>query len=347
MDKIFSITVNTGKKYPVYIEKGILRRSGEIFASLFTNCKIAVVSDDVVAPLYLDTLLSSLNFYGFKAISYVFPNGEQNKNLVTYSNVVNFLASEEITRTDVVVALGGGVVGDLVGFASATYLRGISYVQIPTTLLSATDSSVGGKTGIDIEQGKNLVGAFKQPDAVICDVDIIQNLPSDIFKSGMGEVLKYAILDNSIFSVVASSNFDLSKVIALCVDYKRKIVEQDEFESCLRRLLNLGHTCAHAIEKLSRYTIPHGVAVGMGLKIMLDYSFKAKFLDEKTYVLIKDLIFSFLGDCSCDYSPSALAQVSLSDKKRLGDYINILVIHGIGDVRQHSIHVDDLTKVFQ
>ena len=220
-------------------------------------------------------------------------------------------------------------------------------MQIPTTLLSATDSSVGGKTAIDIEQGKNLVGAFKQPDAVICDVDVIQNLPSDIFKSGMGEVVKYAILDRDIFSAVSASNFDLANVIALCVDYKRKIVEQDEFESGLRRLLNLGHTSAHAIEKLSDYSIPHGIAVSMGLKIMVDYSFKANFLNENDYNLISDLIRSVFGDCSCPYPAKLLAEHSLSDKKRSGEFINILVVHAIGDVRQHKIHVSDLIRVFQ
>ena len=347
MDNIFSISVNVGKSYPVYIDKDLLSRSGEIFASLFPNCKIAVISDDLVASLYLDKLISSLNLSGFKVVSYVFPNGEQNKNLSTFSNIVNFLADNEITRSDVVVALGGGVVGDVVGFASASYLRGVKYVQIPTTLLSATDSSVGGKTAIDIEQGKNLVGAFKQPDAVICDVDVIKNLPSDIFKSGMGEVVKYAILDRDIFSAVSTSNLDLANVIALCVDYKRKIVEQDEFESGLRRLLNLGHTPAHAIEKLSDYSIPHGIAVSMGLKIMVDYSFKAKLLCEKDYKLISELISSVFGDCACPYSAKLLAEHSLSDKKRSGEFINVLVVHAIGDVRQHKIHVSDLIKVFQ
>ena len=347
MNNIFSITVNVGKSYPVFIENGLILKSGEIFNSLFSICKVAIVSDDVVAPLFLDNLSSSLKNSGFSVCSFVFPNGEQNKNLNTFSNIVNFLADNEITRSDVVVALGGGVVGDVVGFAAASYLRGVKYVQIPTTLLSATDSSVGGKTAIDIEKGKNLVGAFYQPDAVICDVDIIKNLPKDIFKSGMGEVVKYAILDANIFNALSLPNFDMAKVIALCVDYKRKIVEQDEFESGLRRLLNLGHTPAHAIEKLSNYTIPHGIAVGMGLKIMLDFSLKSNFIDNDSFNSINNLISSVFGDFSCQFSADELAQVSLSDKKRSGDYINILAIHGIGDVRQVKIHVSELIKVFQ
>ena len=347
MNNIFSITVNVGKSYPVFIENGLILKSGEIFNSLFSICKVAIISDDVVAPLFLDNLSSSLKNSGFSVCSFVFPNGEQNKNLNTFSNIVNFLADNEITRSDVVVALGGGVVGDVVGFVAASYLRGVKYVQIPTTLLSATDSSVGGKTAIDIEKGKNLVGAFYQPDAVICDVDIIKNLPKDIFKSGMGEVVKYAILDADIFNALSSSNFDLAKVVALCVDYKRRIVEQDEFESGLRRLLNLGHTPAHAIEKLSNYSVPHGVAVGLGLKIMLDYSLKSNFIDKNSYKLINDMITNVFGDCACSYPADQLASASLSDKKRLGDYINILTIHGIGDVRQQAIPVLELIKVFQ
>ena len=261
---IKKINVKTSTNYDVIIGKNILKDSGEIISSVLPKCKIALITDDIVDSLYADIVQTSLEKEGYQVEKFIFPNGEKSKNLFTFGEILNFLAENEFTRTDAVVALGGGVVGDMSGFAAATFLRGIKYVQIPTTLLAQIDSSVGGKTAIDLESGKNLVGAFCQPLVVICDVSIIDNLPLDTFIGGMGELAKYAVLDKKVFDELNKSNFDMEKLIYLSIDYKRMIVEQDEFEGGKRRLLNLGHTPAHGIERLSEYKIPHGRAVASG-----------------------------------------------------------------------------------
>ena len=347
MEKYTKIQVNASTSYPIYIGDGLLDDVALLLDGVVSSKKIAIVSDDIVASIYLDKLSSSLNNAGFSVFPFVFPNGEGNKNFSSYLDIINFLAKNNFTRIDGVIALGGGVVGDVVGFASATYLRGIKYIQIPTTLLSATDSSVGGKTGIDIEYGKNLVGAFKQPNAVICDTQIIKKLPKQVFDCGFGEVLKYALLDKEIFDELSKDNYDLTRLIALCIDYKRRVVERDEFEKGDRRLLNLGHTPAHAIEKLSNYTILHGVAVSMGLKIMLNYSLDSGYLDKVQYDKILNLFSNYIDIPTCPFTAKELAESSLNDKKAVGEYINILVVHGIGDVRQEKISVKQLEKVYK
>lgn len=347
MEKFTKIQVNASSSYPIYIGDNLLNDVSVILDDVLTSKKVAIVTDDTVASLYLDKVVDSLDKAGFLVFSFVFPNGEGNKNFNTYLDIINFLAKNNFTRIDGVIALGGGVVGDIVGFASATYLRGIKYIQIPTTLLSATDSSVGGKTGIDIDYGKNLVGAFKQPNAVICDTQIIKELPKDVFDCGFGEVLKYSLLDKEIFEELSKDKYDLNRLIALCIDYKRKVVEKDEFEKGDRRLLNLGHTPAHAIEKLSGYTILHGIAVAMGLKIMLNYSLSSGYLNKEQYDKIVNLFSRYIDIPTSQYTAKSLAESSINDKKAVGNSINILVVYGVGDVRQEKIPCEKLEMVYK
>lgn len=221
--------------------------------------------------LYLDELASSLSVYGFEATVYVFTNGERSKNMHVLSEILEFLASDNYRRNDTIIALGGGVVGDIAGMAAALYMRGISVIQIPTTLLAAVDSSVGGKTAIDLKGGKNLAGVFWQPSMVICDVDIIEKLPDGLFAEGMAEVIKCDIIKNlSIIDYIEAGTIKshLDGMIYDCISLKKDIVEQDEFDiKGMRNILNVGHTVAHAIEKLSGYTISHGKAVGTGMII--------------------------------------------------------------------------------
>lgn len=338
------IHVKASGEYDVLIGSNLIYQVGELIKSVISKCKIAVITDDTVNALYGDIVVNSLQKSGFLVAKYFFPHGEESKNLTTYGNILNFLAEEQLTRTDAVVALGGGVVGDMAGFASATYLRGVKYIQIPTTLLAQIDSSVGGKTAVDLDAGKNLVGAFCQPSMVICDVEVLNTLPDQIFNDGMGETAKYAMLDKGVYELINSEYTLLSKLIYLCVDYKRQVVEEDEFESGKRKLLNLGHTTAHGIEKLSGYTIAHGKAVAMGLNLMLKASFKHGYIDEKLYSELIKTIEKCVGTQENPYAIEDVCKASLSDKKRSGDIISIVTVHGVGDCRVEKINVNDMVE---
>ena len=266
-DSIRTIPVRVRPPYDVRIGSGLLGRCGDYLAALLGQRRIAVLADDTVASLYLDTVTAALEDAGFAVCSHIFPSGEGRKNLSTLTELLEFLASEHLTRTDCVAALGGGVTGDMAGFAAAVYLRGIRYVQLPTTLLAAVDSSVGGKTAVDLTAGKNLAGAFCQPAAVICDTDCLKTLPPDVFADGAAEAVKTGVLsDEALFALFEDGTLtaDPGEVIARCVAYKAGVVERDEKEQGERKLLNLGHTVGHAIEKCSGYVIPHGHAVAAG-----------------------------------------------------------------------------------
>ena len=342
MEKIKKITVKASGEYDVLIGKGFLHSSGELIKEVLNPCKIAVITDDIVDRLYSETVIASLEGAGYSVIKYVIKHGEKSKNLETCAKILSFLAQNKLTRTDGVVALGGGVVGDLAGFVSASYLRGIKYIQIPTTLLAQIDSSVGGKTAVDLVEGKNLVGAFHQPSMVICDITALYTLPQKIFNDGMGEVAKYAVLDEKVYSLVSGDICDLFKLVCLCVDYKRRIVEQDEFESGLRRLLNLGHTLAHGIEKLSGYTIAHGNAVAMGLVQIVKSALKHQLIDQKTFDGIVKLIDKCVGEVNNPYSLEQICQEATQDKKISGENLTLIMPYGVGDCRPVKMKIDEL-----
>ncbi len=336
-----TITVNASSSYNVIVGVGLINKSGELIKDVIKPCKIALITDDTVDKLYSKTVTDSLIENGYQVVKYVFKHGEISKNINTYADILSFMAENQLTRTDAVVALGGGVTGDMAGFCAATYLRGIKYVQIPTTLLAQIDSSVGGKTAIDLKEGKNLVGAFCQPEIVICDTDTLKTLPKEIFLDGMGEVAKYALLDEKIFELI-NIEYDLIDLVCMCIDYKRRVVEEDEFESGLRKLLNLGHTPAHGIENLSNYTIPHGQAVAMGLEIIVNNSYKHNLIDDKTYLSAKDTIRKCVGEIKIPFSVEQICKASLSDKKRNGDCITVIMVYGIGDCRPVKIEINEL-----
>ena len=275
------ITVHASGTYDILIDKGCLSGIGQALRERFKPCTIAILSDDKVFPLYGKAVTDSLQAAGFRTVAHVIPNGEQSKTLDNVTAFIDCMVKAQVTRTDMVLALGGGVVGDMAGFAAAIYLRGgggvvgdmagfaaaiylrgIPYIQVPTTLLAAVDSSVGGKTAVDISAGKNLVGAFHQPALVYLDTDTLGTLDPAVLRDGFAEVIKYGIiLDRKLFDTVAvPESFNLTKVIARCIEIKRDVVERDEFDKGLRGLLNFGHTFGHAIEKLSGFTITHGSA---------------------------------------------------------------------------------------
>ena len=247
-----TICIKASKSYQVHIGQQLIPQAATYIQKIHPVCKAAIISDSNVYPLFGKALEDSLSASGFSVISYVFTAGEASKNGETFLEILNFLAENEMTRSDFLIALGGGVVGDITGFAAATFLRGVSYIQIPTTLLAMVDSSVGGKTAIDLPAGKNLAGAFYQPSLVLCDLNALDTLPREIFCDGCAEVIKYGVLyDADLFYHLFEKGlqFDREDVIARCVEWKRNVVIEDEFDIGARQMLNFGHTVGHGIEK--------------------------------------------------------------------------------------------------
>lgn len=345
-----TITVNASKKYDIIISNDILSKTGEMILNIATPKTVAIITDDIVDSLYSKTVENSLEKSGLKFIKYVIENGEQSKNGQNFLKICEFLAENQITRSDMIIALGGGVVGDLAGFVSASYLRGIAFIQIPTTLLSCVDSSVGGKTAIDIESGKNLVGAFYQPRLVICDYSTLDSLSDEIFSQGCAEVIKYAVIGNKeLFSHLLENkkSFDREYVISECVKMKRDIVEHDEFDKGERQLLNLGHTIGHAVELKSDFKISHGEAVAIGLCMIAKASFKKGLCDEKTKDDIIKIVKEFDLPVSAEFSANELYKTTLNDKKRTGDFIKLVIPYSVGDSRLLKIKTDEMLSFIE
>ena len=339
------VNVKASTAYEVKIGSGLLGALGTEAAKVTKIGTAAIVSDSNVWPLYGKAVQDSLENAGFSVISYVFQAGESSKSGTTYLSLMNFLAENHVTRSDCLIALGGGVVGDLTGFAAATYLRGISYIQVPTTLLAAVDSSVGGKTAIDLDCGKNLVGAFYQPKLVLCDVDTLQSLPVDIFRDGCAEVIKYGILyDAQLFAHLQEFGlfFDREKVITRCVELKRDVVAEDEFDTGSRMKLNLGHTIGHGVESGSRFTISHGKAVAIGTAIVSRAAVKYKICARETAEQIQNVLQQFGLPTKTEYSSQVLFEAALSDKKRSGGIVNLIIPEEIGRCIIRPTDVDEI-----
>lgn len=321
------IQVTASRNYTVTIGNGVLAQLIATIRTVTDAKKVCIVTDCNVWTFYGKTLLRDCHKQRLPTCFFVFSPGEDSKSSTKYIELLNFLAKNGLTRTDGIVALGGGVVGDLAGFAAATYLRGIPYIQVPTTLLAMVDSSVGGKTAIDLPAGKNLAGAFHQPAAVLCDPDVLATLPEAIFRDGCAEVIKYGILyDPALFAHLEETglSFDREAVIARCIEWKRNVVARDEFDTGDRLRLNLGHTVGHAIEQCSGYAISHGKAVAMGMAIV---SRAAKCPDAYR---ITALLEAFGLPTTTEFSAKALAQAAFSDKKRAGNTVNLVIPKTIG-----------------
>lgn len=327
------ITVSASETYDVLIGTGLLEKAGEFAAQIRSSSTAAIISDSNVWPLYGKILEASLLEHGINVIHFVFSAGENSKNAATYLEILNFLAENKIARSDLLIALGGGVVGDIAGFTAATYLRGISYVQIPTSLLAMVDSSVGGKTAIDLPSGKNLVGAFKQPSVVLCDILALDTLPEELFFDGCAEVIKYGVLyDKDLISYLMEmgSDFDREAVITKCVSFKAAVVAQDEFDTGARQMLNLGHTIAHGIEAASCFTISHGKAVAAGMSIIAKAAAAQKLCAPEVYDTIVTILKKFHLPISTDFTAEQLYISALSDKKRSGGTVNLIVPKVLG-----------------
>lgn len=323
-----TVKVHSSRDYEVKIGSGLLKNAGKYISEILP-CKTAViVSDDNVFPLYGETVRKSLNDAGITTIEFVFEHGEKSKCLETYGKLLNKMCDNKMTRSDAVVALGGGVTGDLSGFAAATYQRGISFVQIPTTLLAAVDSSVGGKTGIDLENSKNQVGAFYQPSLVICDTDTLSTLPEAEYGNGCAEVIKYAMIgsENLFESINATPvREQYEKVIFECVSMKRDYVEKDEFDLGLRMMLNFGHTIGHTVEARSHYEVPHGQGVAMGMVAITRAAKEFGLCGEDTLSKLIELINKYSLPTEIEYPAEELIGAAMTDKKSSGNTMKLVV----------------------
>lgn len=346
---ILQVSLPGGRGYQISIEKGILRRCGEGIRKVYNGTDICIVTDSNVGSLYGEAVACSLKEAGFRVKTVTFPAGEKSKNMEGLVSLYDGMLSPEpfpMTRGGLIVALGGGVTGDMAGFAAATLFRGIPFVQIPTTLLAQVDSSVGGKVAVDLKQGKNLAGAFYQPRAVLIDPDTLCTLPDRVFGDGLAEVVKYGVLgDADLFSLLSGCAGRkelmerMEEIIFTCCDAKRAIVERDEHDTGDRMLLNLGHTLGHAYEKLGNYeTYMHGEAVSCGMVRILEIGEEQGFTCPRTAKQVAELLERFgLPTKAGEIPPQALRQVLAYDKKGSGGEITIVLCKDIGKGFLHKM----------
>ena len=336
------VRVEASGSYDVLIGPGLMDRVGELVAQVIAPCRAAIITDDIVQGLYGEQIKESLENAGFTVDLWAFPNGEKQKTMETLTRALCWLAETDLSRSDLIVALGGGVPGDLAGFAAAVYCRGMRFIQIPTTLLAAVDSSVGGKTAVDLPAGKNMAGAFHQPEMVICDTEVMEKLPADLLRDGAAEMLKYGMLeDEGLFDLMASGAWmtQMEETVAKCVSIKRDYVMQDEKDHGLRQFLNLGHTFGHAVEKCSGFSLTHGQGVGIGLCMA------ARAAGVETEWVEKGVHACGL-ETKSSYAAQALAEAALSDKKRKGCKITLVLPVEKGKCQLKTISVDELPHYF-
>lgn len=338
-----TITVHTARAYDILAGRGLLAQAGGLCRQVNRGGRALIVTDSHVGPLYAAPLQRSLEEGGYTAGTFVFPAGEQSKRLDTVAQIYARLAEDGFTRSDLIVALGGGVTGDMAGFAAATWLRGIDFVQIPTSLLALVDSSVGGKTGVDVPAGKNLVGAFWQPVRVIADPDLLATLPPAFFTDGMAEVIKAAcIRDAALFAALEAGGplegERLEAVIARCIEIKRDVVERDEKEAGERKLLNFGHTWGHALEKYYRYSeLTHGCAVAVGMAVAAAAGERHALTAAGTAARVRGVLARW-GLPDADPAPrQEVLPGAMNDKKRDGAQLDLVLLREIGNGVIHRL----------
>jgi 3-dehydroquinate synthase len=345
------IHVNAGAGYDIHIAKGVIDSAGELAAAVTRSRRAAIITDSSVAELYGGRVKKSFEAAGFEAPLFAFPAGEASKTHATLLAIYAFLARSEVTRADMIVALGGGVPGDVAGFAAATWQRGLDFMQIPTTLLAQVDSSIGGKTGVDLPEGKNLVGAFWQPRLVVCDPDTLGTLDSENISCGMAEVIKHAcIRSRKLFdSLKAHDRIDgnIVETVMANLVIKRDIVERDERERGERMLLNFGHTLGHAIEKLLDFRgISHGGAVAAGMALMARASERNGLTAPGTADALDALLAQYGLSADCGLDIGDIVDAARGDKKRSGSDINLVLLKDIGESFVYRLPVDRLRPFF-
>lgn len=344
-----TVKVFASSSYEIIIGEGLLEQVGEYARAAVGNCRFCIVTDDNVDALYSARVEASLAAHSLDSRKFVIAHGEASKNSQNLIALLEFMANERFTRSDCIIALGGGVVGDLAGFAASIYLRGVRFIQLPTTLLAAVDSSVGGKTAIDISAGKNLVGSFHQPSLVLCDTKTLDSLSPEIFADGCAEVVKYALInDREMFTrLECGIKSDIERVIFDCVTHKADIVAHDEFDRGERQLLNLGHTLAHAIELCSDYGISHGSAVAIGMATVTKAAAELGICPRSDAMRLVSLLSSLGLPTTCDIDAKDLAKAASADKKRSGEQLTLVIPHAIGDTRLVKINISELASYIE
>lgn len=352
MSKILTVDL-PGRAYDIEIERGLLDKVGERCKAVLPRAKaLFVVTDSTVGPLYAQRVLDSLEKAGFTAVLHTVPAGEESKCVERLQELWEAMMAARLTRTDAVVALGGGVVGDLAGFAAATLLRGVDLIQIPTTLLAQVDSSVGGKVAIDLQAGKNLAGAFWQPRGVLIDPNCLDTLPDRVFSDGMAEVIKYGcIRDRAFFDLLdrcggRTGVMDhIEDVIHTCCDIKRKVVLTDERDTGERMVLNFGHTIGHAFELAGNYeTWSHGQGVAAGMNWAAQIGFGLGVTPEEAILPVQDILkkYGLPLDIPCPWD--VMTHAVLRDKKNLEGRINLILMESLGRAAPHPVSLDQLLE---
>ena len=331
----------THTSYNIYIEKGLLANLGKYIKDVYNNKKIYIITDTNVEMLYLNMVLESLKEY--EVYSYAIKAGEESKNIESYQEIINYLLAKEIRRNDLIIALGGGVVGDLAGFVAATMYRGVNFINIPTSLLSQMDSSIGGKTGIDYYNRKNIIGAFKQPSLVLIDPNTLNTLDKREFNNGMGELIKHALIGNpKLFTKLMTKPEIDEEIIYESLLVKKKFVEEDEFDQGNRMILNFGHTFGHAIELNSDYK--HGECVGIGMVLAINLGIDLKITDTSLLTNLKKILDLYeLPYLDIDYHK--LLHSIIYDKKNLAGVINFILIKDIGKPIIYKINEEDIKSI--
>jgi 3-dehydroquinate synthase len=341
------LTKTEDRSYPIRVETGLGGKIGSFLAQKNKERKYAVIADDNVASIYGDKIINILKKTAGNAFLLTFKAGEKSKNIGTLTTLLDKLLIHGFTRHDAIIALGGGVTGDLAGFAASVYMRGISLIHMPTSLLAMVDSAIGGKTGINLKSGKNLAGTFHQPEMVLIDPDFLKTLPKKEFTNGFAEIIKYGVIaDEKLFCLLENSVKKhsgatipvLNKIITRCAEIKASITEKDERENRLRMILNYGHTSGHAIERISQYKIPHGEAISLGMVIANRIGVYLNVLKEYDALRIRKLLNAYnlptspAHFLSKNSTPEKLWQIILSDKKMGTSKLNFIIPEKVGHV---------------
>ncbi|AOE49095.1 3-dehydroquinate synthase [Kangiella sediminilitoris] len=336
--------ISKESSYQIVIGKGLLSDSKTI-SEVIRGQQVFIVSNETVAPLYLDTLRSSLNQY--QIFEYILPDGEVHKSFENYSRIINVMLDSGLRRNSTLIALGGGVVGDMAGFAAATYQRGIDFIQVPTTLLSQVDSSVGGKTAVNHPKGKNMIGAFHQPKRVVTDISTLHTLPENEFKAGLAEIVKVAVvcdedffnwLELNVDSILSGEEQALIYMINRACEIKANVVRQDEKEQGIRAWLNYGHTFGHAIENSLGYgQLLHGEAVSIGMVLAAEYASSEKLITKSKAGKIKQLLIKFSLPVNMKpfkrlLTADGLVDAMMMDKKNVDQCLTLILPKSIGEV---------------
>lgn len=352
MKNINQVVVDFGdvhKNYHIHIGHNILEQLILFIDNQINAKKIMVVTDETVESFYMENFLQLFANSKYELYTHVFKSGEESKSLKTASQLYSQLAQATFSRTDLVIAFGGGVVGDLAGYVAATYKRGLDFIQVPTTLLSQVDSSVGGKVAVNIAEGKNLVGAFYQPKYVLIDTNYLHTLKEDQWKDGLGEIIKYGFIGSeSLLNKIENHNFksfkdDIERIITECCTIKRDVILEDEFDMGKRMTLNFGHTLGHAIEKYYGFgTYSHGQAIAVGMYLMMRQYERVLSKEASISIRLKKVLEQynmFRDDIVSDYT--AYYKEIINDKKIMGGQINIIVVDKIGGAKSYPLSLED------